>query len=75
MKLVFSVAPWVDKMIEILDIKNQEFTDFCLGCVISSVAEQYIGEPCEESYSFAAGKKQSGQSLETSGIPPKACLS
>lgn len=61
-------------MVPILDIKNQEKTDFCLGCVISSIAEQYVGEPCEESYSFAAGKKYSGQNLEKSGIPPKSAI-
>lgn len=57
-----------------LEIKTQGRTDFCLGCVISSVAEQYTNEPCEESYSFSAGKLESGQSLVTPGIPPKAAL-
>lgn len=61
-------------MVNILDLKNQRMTDFCAGCVVSSIAEQYVGEPCDESYSFAAGKKYSGQSLEKTGIPPKAAL-
>lgn len=61
-------------MVSILDHKDQEFTDFCLGCVISSIAEEYVGEACEECYSFAAGKKTSGQALNVYGIPPKAAL-
>lgn len=54
-----------------LEIKNQKRTDFCLACVISSIAEQYVGEPCEESYLFAAGKKVSGEPLAKSGVSPR----
>lgn len=54
-----------------LEIKNQERTDFCLACVISSIAESVIGEPCEESYLFAAGKRVSGEPLEISGVSPR----
>lgn len=57
-----------------LELKNQGKTDFCLGCVIASVAEEQIGEPCEESYSYAMGKRYSGQSLKTRGVPAKAAL-
>ena len=54
-----------------LEIKNQKLTDFCLACVISSMAEQYVGEPCEESYLFAAGKKVSGEPLLKAGVSPR----
>ena len=42
-----------------LEIKNQGNTPFCTGCVIASIGEHSVGEPCDESYSFAAGKKMS----------------
>jgi hypothetical protein len=57
-----------------LEIKNQEKTDFCLGCAIASFAEKVLGEPCDEAYSYAAGKKFSGQPLKKWGVPPKAAL-
>lgn len=60
----------------LLEIKNQEdvITDFCTGCVISSIAEEYTGEPCDESYSFAAGKLISEQPILQKGCPPKSAL-
>lgn len=57
-----------------LEIKDQRKTDFCFGCVIASIAEQYVGEPCEESYSYAMGKRYSEQPLKKRGVPPKAAL-
>lgn len=54
-----------------LTIKNQLQSDFCLACAISSAAEQYVKEECEESYLFAAGKKVSGESLDVSGVSPR----
>jgi len=61
-------------MFKPLEIKRQLKTDFCYGCSIASAAEQFVGEPCEESYSFAMAKKVSGQSLKQWGVPPKAAL-
>lgn len=58
--------------IEPLEIKVQDPTDFCMGCVISSIAEEYVHEPCDESYSFAAGKFASGEDLLIRGINPRA---
>lgn len=57
-----------------LEIKDQHRTDFCYGCAIASAAEQFVGEPCEESFSYAMGKKVSGQPLSQRGVPPKAAL-
>jgi len=57
-----------------LEIKNQQRTDFCVGCVVASIAEEYVGEPCEESYSYAMGKRYSGQPLKQRGVPAKAAL-
>lgn len=61
-------------MIRPLEIKIQGLTDFCTGCVISSIAEEYIGEPCDESYSFAMGKLASGEPLYRNGCPPKSAI-
>lgn len=63
-------------MIQPLEIKIQEKnqTDFCTGFVISSIAEEYLGEPCDESYSFAMGKLVSEQPLSRKGCPPKPAL-
>lgn len=55
-----------------LEIKNQKNTDFCLGCAIASCGEFLIGEPCEESFSYAMGKKYSGQDIAKQGLPVKA---
>lgn len=57
-----------------LEIKQQAGSDFCLGCVISSIGEEYANEPCEEAYSFAAGRAESGQPLSANGLLPKAAL-
>ncbi len=46
-------------MIQPLEIKDQLTTDLCTGCVIASIAEQYVGQICDEGYSFAAGRKAS----------------
>ena len=61
-------------MITPLEIKSQGTSDFCTGCVVSSIAEQYTNEICDESYSFAAAKKMSGQALDVSGVSPKFAL-
>ena len=57
-------------MIVPLEIKSQKETDFCGSCVISSIAEEIIKEPCEESYLAAAAKKISGEPLKIRGISP-----
>lgn len=46
-------------MIQPLEIKDQLTTDFCTGCVISSIAEEFVGQICDESYSYAAGRQAS----------------
>ncbi len=57
-----------------LEIKTQGNTDFCFGCSIASVAEEYVGEPCDESYSFAAGKRYSLRSSNTKALQPRFAL-
>jgi len=61
-------------MVTPLEIKSQGYTDFCTGCVISSIAEQYVGETCDESYSFAAGKKVARTGLSIYGVSAKFAL-
>jgi hypothetical protein len=65
---------FVDNMIAPLEIKNQENSDFCVGCVISAIAEQFLGETCDESYSFAMGKRFSKEPLSKRGLNPKDAL-
>lgn len=60
-------------MITPLEIKDQLRTDICTGCVISSIAEEYVGEPCEEAYSFAAGRKASPIKRKY-GVPARFAL-
>jgi hypothetical protein len=57
-----------------LEIKNQGVTDFCLACAASSHAEQIIGEPCEEAFTFAYAKKVSGEPLLKAGVSPRNLL-
>jgi len=61
-------------MIIPLEIKDQANTDFCLGCAISSIAEEYVGEVCDESYSYAAGKRYSGKPINARGLNVKDAL-
>ncbi len=61
-------------MIEPLEIKSQLSTDFCVGCAISSIAEQFLWETCDESYSFAMGKRYSKEPLSKRGLNPKDAL-
>jgi hypothetical protein len=61
-------------MIVPLEIKSQSNSDFCVGCVISSIAEQFLGETCDESYSFAMGKRYSREPLSKRGLNPKYAL-
>lgn len=61
-------------MIAPLEIKKQvgATSYFCTGCVIASIAEPYVGQPCDEAYSFAMGRKVSGKDLY--GLDPKSAL-
>lgn len=61
-------------MWDTLEIKSQGNSDICLGCAVSSVAEAVVGESCDEFFSFAMGKRASGQSLKRHGLPPKSAL-
>lgn len=62
-------------MILPLEIKNQRGTDFCASCVISSIAEEYTHEVCEESYLAAAAKFYSKDPIEKYGVSPRKIIS
>lgn len=55
---------------EPLEIKTQgqNRSDFCTGCAIASIAEPFIGEPCDEAFSFAMGRRVSGEPPQTRGL-------
>lgn len=62
-------------MVVPLEIKNQGIlSDFCTGCVIASIAEEYLGEPCDESYSYAAAKHYGKRPVEERGVKAKYAL-
>jgi hypothetical protein len=57
-----------------LEIKRQRGTDFCAGCSIASIAEQYINEPCDESFSFAMGRKYTERPIGERGLRQKDAM-
>lgn len=61
-------------MIYPLEIKNQKGSDFCASCVISSIAEEYTGEVCEESYLAAAAKFYSKEPITKYGVSPRKII-
>lgn len=63
-------------MITPLEIKRQTgmTSDFCTGCVIASIAEPCVGEPCDEAYSYAMAKRISGDPISKFGINPISTL-
>lgn len=52
------------------EIKDQGSSDLCFGCAVSSAAEELLGEPCDEAYSYAAGRAASGKPISSRGLRP-----
>jgi hypothetical protein len=57
-----------------LEIKQQLSSDFCVSCVIASIAEEYLGETCEESFTQAFANKYSGQKPVEWGLNAKQAI-
>lgn len=61
-------------MISPLEIKQQLSSDFCVSCVITSIAEEYVNEPCEESFTQAFANKYVGQKPDEWGLNGKQAI-